>query len=256
MSFAEKFQPDIISCNEIFNAGSAIYVGDLVDCGDEPVVYTLEVTTAAALNDVTIGLKVTAPATGQVRLRKGTWLHFGANHVIVTAETLVTATTTPVPIENATSAIALAETTTTWGLQRILSPTNIPLSSQSTMVSRTDLANGLQGSEVKTGTKLMSSVATITHPNDRGFWGTVYPASQGSQSIYCLVVRSGGRHAFGRAQVSTLEDDGNIEEISRVTFEVSMQAPYAAPSLFSFLSVAEQADLNAVRKLAGLPALV
>ena len=253
MSFADKFSSDLISCQEIFNAGSAIYVGDLVDCSDEPVVNTLEATAAVLVADTSISLEV---STGQVYLRKGAYLHFGANYVVVAANTLVTAAPTTVTIEPAIAAITLGDTATTWGLQRILSPTNIPLSSQSTMVSRTDLSNGLQGSEVKTGTKLMSSVATITHPNDRAFWGTVYPASQGSQSIFALIVRSGGRHAFGRVQVSTLEDDGNIEEISRVTFELSFQAPYAAPGLAAYLSVSELGDLNLVRKLAGLPALV
>ncbi len=256
MSFAEKFTPDMISCNEVYNAGSAIYVGDLVNCSDEPVVYTVKPTIAIAQGDDTASLQVTLPSTGRVYLRKGAWLHFGANHIIVAEDTLVTATATIVEIEPAAAAIAITDTATTWGLQRILSPTNIPLQSDSTMVSRTDLSNGLQGSEVKTGTKLTSSVATITNPDDRAFWATVFPASQGTQSIFALIVRSGGRHAFGRAQVGTTSDDGNIEEISRISFDLSFQAPYANLGVYQHLSTVEQTNLNSVRKLAGLPALV
>lgn len=259
MAKTDLFVPPIVNCSSILNAGSALYVTKLVNCADEPLTYTITSTVAIALNGTTATLQVTTPSTvgTQVRLRAGSVLQFGAASIKLASNALITTTATPVTIEPAAAAVAINATATTWGMLQLLSPTDLPIDNQSQSVNRTDLSYGLQGSEVKTKVMMSSQIAIIARPDDRAYWDVIFPAAHSSQDIYALIVRGGdSRHAFGKVQVSNLTDPGVIEDFSKPTFQLSFQAPFAAPTLFPYLSTAEQTALNSVRNLAGLPSIV
>ena len=200
-----------------------IYVGGLNAGSDEPVVYTITLSTAITVNDVVARLTVTTPAEGEVYIRQGTWLHFGANYIVVAVDTVITSVAIAVDIEPAESVIALGGTSDTWGLQRVLASNRY--SNNSNFVTTSDSKN-------------------------RGFGAIIEPASQGTQSIYTLIVQN-SRHTFGRALIcSPLYQDKSAK------LEVRFQAPFANKVLFAARSTSEQTALNDVRKLSGLPVLV
>lgn len=258
MALTDLFVPTLSNCREIANAGSTLYVAPINNCLEEPIVYALEADTAVAALATTASINLLTPAS-TIYLRKGARLTFTAGFVIVAADTVITTATSPVvvPIEPATSAIAINATAFSWGALTLLSPTNIPIDNSSQMVNRTDLSNGLQGSETKTKVMMTSQVELITRPDDRAFWQYVFPAAQSDIDIYALIVRGvDQRHAFGRAKVSNLNDGGQIEEINRVTLTLNFQASFAAPTLFDYLTTVEQTEINLVRTYAGLAPLV
>lgn len=143
---------------------ACIYIGDLYGCSNEPFVYTITLSTPIAVDEVA-SLTVTAPAEGEVYIRKGAWLHFGANYIVVAKDTVITSVATAVDIESATGAIAVSDTALTWSLQRVLA-SNSYLNTSKFTVTTSDLEN-------------------------RGFGTIIHPASQSNQSIYTLIVHNG-----------------------------------------------------------------
>ncbi|PIG92276.1 hypothetical protein [Gloeocapsopsis sp. IPPAS B-1203] len=203
---------------------ACIYIGDLYGCSNEPFVYTFTPSTAIAVDDEVASLTVTAPAEGEVYIRKGAWLHFGANYIVVAKDTVITSVATGVDIEPATSAIAVSDTADTWGLQRVL-------------------ASYIHSDESK-------FTVTTSDLESRGLGAIIHPASQSNQSIYTLIVQN-SRHTFGRAQVGSLSYRDKSAK-----FEVFFQAPFGNAILFTAQSTYRQAQLNKLRQLAGLPVLV
>ncbi len=202
---------------------ACIYIGGLDGDGDEPVVYTITSSTVITVNDVVARLTVTTPAEGEVYIRQGTWLHFGANYIVVAKDTVITSVAIAVDIERAESAIALGDTSDTWGLQRVLASNSY--SNNSNFVTTSDSKN-------------------------RGLDAIIHPASQSNQLIYTLIVQN-SRHTFGRALICSL-----LYQDKSAKFEVSFQARFANKVLFAARSTSEQTALNDVRKLSGLPILV
>ena len=262
-TYAEDFVPAIETCEEIQNAGSLIKVANLFKCASEPTVYELTPAAAADAGDESIDLYISSP-TGttpapQVRLQKGTKLYFGValTPVTVSADTLVTGTAagsaTTVPVDPLETAIAATDKARTWGLQMILSPTDIPVTDNDTTVDRSDLTYGLQGSQVKTGKEKSSQITTISRTDDRAFWEVIYPASQGAQNIFAHIIRTGGVHVWGVAKVMSLTQPGTIREIKRDQFNLMFQAPYAAPTLRQYITdTALQNTFDTVMRLSGI----
>lgn len=137
-------------------------------------------------------------------------------------------------------------------MQRILSPTNLPLTDQSQTVDRKDLTYGLQGSQVKVGVTFQPQITLIAAPSDTAFWEVIYPAKATAKRIYVHIARSGDLHAFGAAFVTNMTIDGNINEICRPQFTLDFQAPFALPTLPEYLTADELAELNASLALCGL----
>jgi hypothetical protein len=257
MALTDLFVPSISNCREISNAGSSLLITPLPSCAEEPLVYALEADAAVALLATSIAINVLTP-TAVLTLRKGSRIAFGANYVVVTADTVVSTVSSPtlVPIEPAVNAIAANATASIWGALKVLSPTNLPIDNASQMVNRTDLSNGLQGAETKTKVMLSSQCEVITRPDDTAYWDFVFRAAQNDADIYALLIRGNDlRHVYGRAKVSNLNEAGQIEEINRVTFTLNFQTPFASPTLFQYLTVPEKAQLNLVRQYAGLAPL-
>jgi hypothetical protein len=258
MALTDLFIPKISNCQEIANAGSSLLITPLPNCAEEPITYAVEADAAVAALGTTLLLNVLTP-TSTFTLRKGSRLYFGANYVTVQTETVVSTAGSPntVPIEPAVAAIAVNATATTWGSLKVLSPTALPIDNASQMVNRTDLSNGLQGSETKTKVMMTSQCEVITRPDDKAYWGVIFPAAQSDNDIYAVLIRgTDQRHAFGRAKVSNANEGGQIEEINRVTFTLNFQTPFASPSLFDYLTVPEQTAVNNLRRLSGLAPLV
>jgi hypothetical protein len=132
---------------------ACIYIGDLDGDGDEPVVYTITSSTVITVNDVVARLTVTTPAEGEVYIRQGTWLHFGANYIVVAKDTVITSVAIAVDIEPATSAITLSDTSDTWGLQGVL------------------VSNSYSNNSIFT--------VTTSDSKNRGLDAIIHPASQG-----------------------------------------------------------------------------
>lgn len=256
-SYAESFVPSPIATNEILTAGSQLFVANLAPSNSirplEPPVITF--TTEAAATSAATSISVTHDqATDPVVLRQGTILYFGAVKAVVTAETSVAAGATgvTVPVEALSANIADAATATTWNLRRILSPTDLPNTSTDTMVDRKDLTFGLQGAQVKVGTAFEIQVTAIRDPKDRALDEIIYPASNGAQSIFAHIAYNGGLHVWGSAKVSNFSMPNPINEIQRPQFTLNFQAPYARPTVFTYLTTAEKSIFNTVMQLSGL----
>lgn len=262
-TYAEDFVPAIETCEEIQNAGSIIKVAKLVRCASEPTVYVLTPAAAAQLGDTEIDLYISSPTATtpppSIRLQKGTRLYFGPGFIpaTVAADTLIDGTTAGtavlVPVDPLTAAIAAGDTASTWGLQMILSPTDIPVSDNDSTVDRSDLNYGLQGSTVKTGKEKSSQVAIIARTDDRAFWEIVYPASQGGQNIFAHIIKTGGVRVWGPAKAMSLTQPGAIREISRPSFNLVFQAPFSSPTLRQYITdPVQQASFDTVMRLSGI----
>lgn len=263
---AENFLPDLESCGEIQNAGSILKVSNLINCSNEPVVYELTLAGGAAANAESISLFISAPAAApapalppKVTVPKGSRLYFGAAFIGVTVASDTTidgttaATAVGVPVDPLPSAITTADKARTWGLQMILSPTDLPLTDNDTTVDRSDLTYGLQGSTVKTGKEKSSQVTIISRTEDRAFWEIVYPASQSTNNIFVHIIRTGGMRTWGPAKVMSLTQPGAIREISRPQFTLSFQTPFASPTLRQYITdTKQQTTFDTVMRLSGV----
>lgn len=269
-TFAENFVPAITTCEEIQNAGSILKVAPLINCASEPTIYELTPSAAAAANAESISLFISSPVVPatppagyvppRVRLAKGTVLYFGAafnllavvaNDVLVNGTTAATAVA--VPVDPLAAPIAVTDRARTWGLQTLLSPTDLPLTDNDSTVDRTDLTYGLQGATVKTTKEKSSAVAIIARTDDRAFWEVIYPASQGAQNIFAHFIKSGGVRAWGPAKIMSLTQPGAIREISRPTFTLSFQSPFAAPTLRQYITDTVQLNtFDTVMRLSGV----
>jgi hypothetical protein len=248
-SFAEGFVVEVSPSNVVQTSGSIILVQSLTADAQEPDIATISIDTAPIIGDEEISLE----SDIDVVLRQGTRLHFGADVVVVSSNTELEADTPVlVPVEELT--VVPTGTAETWGLLRLLSPQALPLTSDSTNVDRKDYTFGLQGSEVKTRVNLNSSVQIINQVTDRAFWEVVHPAGLGSNNIFSMIVTN-AEHAFGAAQVTSLTDDNALDEISRPSFDLLFQAPFARVGQYAYLPTNQQTALNEVRKLAGLSLL-
>ena len=250
---AQSFVIEASPSNVIQTSGSIILCATLTADAQEPATATLTVGGTPTLGDETLDLTSDIP----VILRRGTKLTTSNGSVVtVTTETeLTAATSASVPVEPlATPVPTAAATIKTWGLLRILSPQALPLTSDSTNVDRKDYTFGLQGSEVKTRVNLNSSVQIINQATDRAYWEVMHPASLGSNNVFALIVTN-AEHGFGAAQVTSLTDDNAIDEISRPSFDLMFQAPFARVGQYAYLTPARKTKLNEVRSLAGLSAL-
>ena len=257
-NFTDAFQFDFENCNEINNAGSALYVTNLVCPNDEPAEVTLN--SAAGVTTGAESITVTNPLTTEMYLRRGGILHFGTapNFVAVVVDedvTLAPNADTAVAIAPAPADIAAGTSAITYGLQRVLPPINIPTNLTAQEENRTDLSTGLKGSMVKTKIEANFSITVFNNVSDRALWQSIFPSAQSDRSIYALVVRSSGVHTFGRALVSNWNDDGNVESLSKPQFEIKFQGQWAATSPYRWLTADQQTSLNAVRRLAGLTEL-
>lgn len=255
MSLTEAFQYPLSNCRQIQNAGISLYVSRLINCADEPTTFTLT-TGAIAIDDVTAGITGILPvptADAPLFLRNNSRLYFGTDFVVIDGDQEITADAPTINIKPATVAITAATEATTWGMKRILSPSNIPLTSNSNTVDRKDLSDGLQGSNVVTGKTLESAVQIITRPDDLAFWDVCFPASESGENIYAVIVRPEGRTAFGQAQISNSSVDGGINEITRDQFTLMFQAQYGYTGLYSRANAAQQASLDSLANLVGLP---
>ncbi len=255
-TYAEQFVPSLTSCEEIQNAGSIIKVANLVNCASEPTVYTLTAGAGGAIGATTLTLSITAPAgppAPSVVLQKGSRLFFGTTFIPVTVAADTTVTSTPVAVPVDPLEAAVSGTAFTWGLQMILSPTDLPINSTDQTVDRSDLTYSLQGSTVKTGKETSSQITVISRTDDRAFWEVIYPASQGTQSIFAHIIRTGGIRVWGRCHVVNLTQPGAIRELKRDSFGLNYQAPWAQPTLRQYITdTAQLAAFDAVMRLSGI----
>jgi hypothetical protein len=260
MPLTDSFQYPLSNCRQIQNAGISLYVSRLAACASEPLVYTLVLNGATVVNDTAVdfdGITPVPTATNPLFLRNGSRLYFGANFITIDGDqTITAATATNIAVRDVTAIVADNATTTTWGMKRILSPTNIPLTSNSNTVDRKDLTDGLQGSNVVTGKTLESAVQIITRVDDLAFWDVCFPASESGENIYAVIVRPETRMAFGQAQVSNSSVDGGINEIARDQFTLMYQAPYAYTSTYTRSTAVQKTAMNATASLTGLPLFV
>jgi hypothetical protein len=262
VDYATSFVPALTASDVIFNAGSGLLVGPLTLGSNEPVEHELTVTqaTAPAAGDTALSLTTNAETDG-TRLRQGTVLHFGSKVAVVSDTTVVAAgsTATSVPVEplaaigDPPSVVAANSKASIWPLLSVLAPTDIPLTYTDEKVSSKNLTFGLQGAEVPVGVMASIQIAINNRPDDRAYHGIIYPASQSKVRIFAHIVKNNGNHLWGPVYVGAVTDAGGINEISRPTFTLDFQAPFAAPTRYEHLSTTQQTALNAVCKLSGLP---
>lgn len=240
------------ACNEILNSGTVVLVAPLIDCANLPIVHTITVGAAGVAVDEE-SVAMTTDIVGGTRLRQGTVLYFGSDTLVVTADVLVDNTTaTPVPIEPATAAIAAGSLARTWALQKILSPTNVPLNIEATTVDRTDLES-FQGSMVKTLNNFKPQISSIASLKDRALYDVVFEGANSTVDVFAHIVYSSTQSAIGRALVSGFNSDGQQAEIQRPQFTLEFQGKdYTVTKPWIYESPELQAAINEDMKLSGL----
>lgn len=250
VTFAEQLYTNVPPGNEFLNAGSILLVTNLpTNASKEPQVHTLS-SDAALLDDEELTL-TSDQLPGGTFLRQGTVLHFPTTTAVVTEDITVT-TSTVVPVEPLTGAIALNDEAQTWALLKLLSPMNLPFNIENQTVDRTDL-NTIDGSTVKTKRDFKPQTSTVARPDDKALWEVIYPAAAaGNVNIFVHMIRTSGLHAFGIAQIDGYNSDGNTAEIDKPQFTISYQGIKGLPAPWAYLDAAKQVVLNNVVKLSGL----
>jgi hypothetical protein len=251
-TYADKFRSEAYPDNVVRTAGSLLLVANLASGKNEPTVATItfnSVTTPDTVFNLTSDIDVT--------LRKGLLLDFGSGNTLTVAERieLQSGTAEDVVCEDTGGTNpSNSSTAETWGMLRLLSPQALPLTVDNNNVDRKDYSMGLQGQEVKTRTNLNSSVQVINQLDDEAYHKIVLPASQSAENVYTVLV-TGSQHAFGKTQVSGASDDNSLDEISRPSFDLMYQSPWALVGAYQWLDSDKQNTLNNVRSLAGLEEL-
>ena len=265
-----QFANDLQGCGSIVTAGACIAVGALPDCATEAPVYTLTVDTGggALVGEtsitVTAALAVVGVGLATIELGAGKYLYFSGGGIakIVTGgkvdtDGVDTLTLTVEPIE--TTAIADAETADTWALLDLVAPTDIPLTSNDTLVDTTDTKGGLQGSEQKTNIMLDTTVQAILKPNDPALC-FFHDASQQDVEATVVIALNGDIYAIGRAIICNIQYPNPVKEVIRPQFQVKFQPPYSFVN-FGCKDPAVAADLadiqllNTQLELAGFAAI-
>lgn len=261
MSLATYFVENPIPCRLLLNQGSLIKVSKL-GCLEDPPIYTLTpavATIGATSVSVTVSAAVPSSylaaisATNPLVIEKGRTLYFGGTAAVVTATTRITvpATATVIPVRALTAAIAITNTASILETFTLLSPTDLPLTNNTTTVESTDLTSGSQASTQQVIKDLSVALAWNGRADDEADWQVLHKAADKLEDIYVHIYRKGGLHTFGRAQVNNPTRTGAIKEVMRCTAQLMFQPDYAQPTLASYLSAADLAYLTSVTQLAG-----
>jgi hypothetical protein len=269
VALAKSFVSPLQSCNEVIGSGSCLLVQLVENCGDEPTLYTLTTTVAAAASTVatTITVDLTAisqdgtpitPITGKsVTIREDSILYFTNTNVPVKVlnEIKITAGTPAVIATNAIpSAIGVGSNARTWALELLDTVTDLPINVESSEADRKDLKAGIQGSNVKTRIDLSLDISYFASPLDRTQRSVMLKAALGTQDLYFVAAKSSGLIAFGRAKVMGLQESGDME-LTTYSTSLSAQAPFGVTAVTNdpLVNNAEQlVALNAVLEYSGL----
>lgn len=251
MTYASSFKTNQYPANTVKTSGSILLVQNLSGLDVEPVEYTITAKSSPSSGATSLDLL----ADSEVTLRDGETLTFSdGNYVILDGEQTIPTSSTSITVEAIDTAPAVDETAPTWAMRKVLSPTALPLSGESSDVDRKDYSFGLQGQNIKTRIDLTSSVEIINQTSDQAYQTFILPASMDARNIFVTIV-TGAEHAWGPCQISAVSDDNALEELSRPSFDVSFQSPWARAGAYSQLSSAEQDAVNNVRKRCGLAVL-
>lgn len=266
---AQNFTPDVNAGDSfINNAGSLIKYAPLPRNRKQARIYTLTLNGAVAANDEEIDVYISATdipeASPKIYLEEGLKLYFSVTantapyfEAVVDETIMVDATTAgtaiTVPVAPLVSGIANNAIANTWAMLSLIQPTDIPLADTSTMVEGTNLRDGVQFAQYKVGLEKATQVALDMREDDRAFWDFVYPGSQDNRRLFGYVFRTIGLHVWGPCQVGNNNFQGQIKEGHRSQFQHMWQPPYAAPTLKSYLTNADQiAAIERAIRLAGL----
>ncbi|MGL5076886.1 MAG: hypothetical protein ACRDBG_13825 [Waterburya sp.] len=252
MAFVDLFTENTTgnNCNTILNTGALILFANITCPAVEPVVYTITAASAGVVNATTLSL--TSNATGTY-LREGAVLQFGSNFAVVAANITIGTTATSVAVRPLTAAIAANATASTWGMAKVIAPTNIPITLTSNKQDSTSLSDGIYGSSVKTKVMSNPQITTIGNPQDKALYDTILDAANSDAELYAVIARASGMMQFGRVMVENFTNDGNQSDFEKPQFTLDFQGKIGVTTLPAFLTTTEKAQANALRSLAGLP---
>jgi hypothetical protein len=257
------------NCRENLSAGSCFLVASVPNCGQEPILYTITNTAAAAISTTptTLTLSVTGatqdgvavtPTPTSVLIRANSLLTFGAVTVLVTDEVTIT-TATAVNVASVPAAIAAAATSQTWALQLLETATDIPLDITSAEESNKRLKDGLQSSSAKTSVSLNVNLAYYSAADDFVQDSIMLKASLSSENFFAFIVKSSGKAGWGLFKLLGLQESGGLDEIIKYTANLSFQAPWSVAARRSSTLVntpGQLAALNLALRYAGVAEVV
>jgi hypothetical protein len=261
----ELFNRTPSSCDYIPNAGRQIFLTKLAECETEPYAYTIDVA-AGSIGDKFLTITVN-PASNvgapdafvEFYNRRTLYLLIQDSAVLYTSVT-VTNGNQIVAINNVPDQISVqpltkniaAGTYKVWNSLPILSATEATVERQSSMVNRTDLTNGIQGSEAIVKITQEATIKLITRKDDRAYYTILDGAKTENKSFYCVIVcNDTSRTYFGRVQIRSHADTGAIEEINSAEIRLVFQVPFAASTAYDYATPAEQKCLSEIYQLTG-----
>jgi hypothetical protein len=250
MPFADDFSGSIgNNCSTMLNAGSIILFGQITCPNVEPITRTITATTSGAVAATTLSLQSSVADTF---LREGLILYFGTNPVVVATAITIGTTAVPVAVRPLTAVVAANATASTWALQRLLAPTNIPITLTSTKQDSTNLTDNLYSSSVKTRVNSNPQIAAIGNPQDRTLYSTILDAANSDRELFCVILKFGGLTQVGRVMVENFTVDGVQSDFEKPQFTLDFQGKIGIITLPQFLTTAEKTNANNMRSLAGL----
>jgi hypothetical protein len=250
MPFADDFSGSIgNNCSTMLNAGSIILFGQITCPDVEPVVKTITATAIGAVGATSLTIQSSVADTF---LREGLILYFGSSAVVIAANTTIGTTAVSVAVRPLTLGVAANSTTTTWGLRRLLAPTNIPITLTSTKQDSTNLTDNLYSSSVKTRVNSNPQIAAIGNPQDSTLYSTILDAANSDRELFCVILKFGGLTQVGRVMVENFTVDGVQSDFEKPQFTLDFQGKIGIITLPQFLDTAEKTAANNMRRLAGL----
>jgi hypothetical protein len=260
LSDLQVFRRSLESCEEILGEGRLL-VAPLATCADEPILYTVELTTAVAANDVTADLQIQAPTPANITLKAGQVLQFsdgggGFFGLTIVADTAINDTApVAVDIEAAPGVIAVNETVEIFNSYEVVGISSMPLDFQIGTEDVKALRDGIQGKTTKTNIAPQLSIEFFLRADDAGFWtdGLVYTSAVTNRRFYGISLRlNEGQFITGKMETTALTFQDQTSQTQKGTGTVVLQPEWYESTYYDFMSAGEQAAYQDIRRVWGL----
>lgn len=264
-SLVQAFATAPTTCGALVS-NAKLYFVRLRGCDREPSTFTIAFSTAIALNATTVDLALTAPVTvpaTSLYLKKGTRI-YRASGVAPFVEyvqlaqdvTLVQGTPqTGIAIEPALAVIASAATAQQLEVIPVTSARHVPVDFQVKSDDNKRTSDGLKSRSTITNVAPQIQTELFYDLNDASVFadGYVLDALQTGAEMYVIRYSSGGEGFLaGAAKISAFAETDEVDQTAKLSVTLMFQDNYYLSRPYRYLSVAQQAASQEIRRQLGL----
>lgn len=259
LSDLRVFERSLESCEEILGEGRLL-VAPLPTCASEPLLYTIELTTALAGSETSADLQVQAPAGESIMVKAGQVLQFpesgGTGNFIaltvVTDALLNDTAPVAVEVETVSGAVDINATVEIFNSYEVVGISSMPLDFQIGTEDVKALRDGIQGKTTKTNIAPQLSIEFFLRADDAGFWteGLVYTSGTTNRRFYGISLRlNEGQFITGQMETTALTFQDQTSQTQKGTGTIVLQPVWYESTYFDFMSTPEREAYQDIRRI-------